>query len=161
LPALKRDKSPTEKKRENKMSHKERILHMVLFELVALVLMAGLATYITGNGAGEMAGLALAMSLIAMAWNYVYNYGYDKIFGADRTKRTKKTRLLHGLGFELGLMSVTLPVLMWVLKLDFLTVLIMDIGLVIFFVVYAIGFNWAYDSARDLLVSKGKVKALA
>jgi uncharacterized membrane protein len=37
----------------------------------------------------------------------------------------------------------------------------MDIGLVIFFVVYAIGFNWAYDSARDLLVSKGKVKALA
>ena len=143
------------------MSHKERILHMVLFELVALVLMAGLATYITGNGAGEMAGLALAMSLIAMAWNYVYNYGYDKIFGADRTKRTKKTRVLHGLGFELGLMTVTLPVLMWVLKLDFLTVLIMDIGLVIFFVVYAIGFNWAYDSARDLLVSKGKVKALA
>tara|TARA_Y100000588_G_scaffold238791_1_gene252498 strand:- start:35 stop:259 length:225 start_codon:yes stop_codon:yes gene_type:complete len=60
---------------------------MVLFEVFALIMMAGLATYITGNGAGEMAGLALAMSLIAMAWNYVYNYGYDKIFGADRTKR--------------------------------------------------------------------------
>ncbi|MDK9759297.1 hypothetical protein KIV40_29165, partial [Vibrio sp. D173a] len=64
-------------------------------------------------------------------------------------------------GFELGLMTVTLPVLMWVLKLDFLTVLIMDIGLVIFFVLYAIGFNWAYDSVRVMLVSKGKVKALA
>jgi uncharacterized membrane protein len=123
-------------------------------------MMAGLATYITGNGAGEMAGLALAMSLIAMAWNYVYNYGYDKIFGADRTKRTKKTRVLHGLGFELGLMTVTLPVLMWVLKLDFLTVLIMDIGLVIFFVLYAIGFNWAYDSVRDYFVTQGKVNAL-
>lgn len=71
------------------------------------------------------------MSLIAMAWNYVYNYGYDKIFGADRTKRTKKTRVLHGL------------------------------GLVVFFVVYVIGFNWAYDSARALVVGKGKVKALA
>ncbi len=133
---------------------------MVLFEVFALIMMAGLATYITGNGAGEMAGLALAMSLIAMAWNYVYNYGYDKIFGADRTKRTKKTRVLHGLGFELGLMTVTLPVLMWVLKLDFLTVLIMDIGLVIFFVLYAIGFNWAYDSVRDYFVTRGKVNAL-
>lgn len=142
------------------MSHKERILHMVLFEVFTLIMMAGLATYITGNGAGEMAGLALAMSLIAMAWNYVYNYGYDKIFGADRTKRTKKTRVLHGLGFELGLMTVTLPVLMWVLKLDFLTVLIMDIGLVIFFVLYAIGFNWAYDSVRDYFVTQGKVNAL-
>ena len=142
------------------MSHKERILHMVLFEVFALIMMAGLATYITGNGTGEMAGLALAMSLIAMAWNYVYNYGYDKIFGADRTKRTKKTRVLHGLGFELGLMTVTLPVLMWVLKLDFLTVLIMDIGLVIFFVLYAIGFNWAYDSVRDYFVTQGKVNAL-
>ena len=133
---------------------------MVLFEVFALIMMAGLATYITGNGAGEMAGLALAMSLIAMAWNYVYNYGYDKTFGADRTKRTKKTRVLHGLGFELGLMTVTLPVLMWVLKLDFLTVLIMDIGLVIFFVLYAIGFNWAYDSVRDYFVTQGKVNAL-
>ena len=122
--------------------------------------MAGLATYITGNGAGEMAGLALAISLIAMAWNYVYNYGYDKIYGADRSKRTTKTRILHGLGFELGLMTVTLPVLMWVLQLDFLTVLIMDIGLVIFFVLYAIAFNWAYDSIRAQLVSKGKVSVL-
>ncbi|OED75261.1 PACE efflux transporter [Vibrio crassostreae] len=142
------------------MSHKERMLHMVLFEVFALIMMAGLATYITGNGAGEMAGLALAISLIAMAWNYVYNYGYDKIYGTDRSKRTTKTRLLHGLGFELGLMTVTLPVLMWILQLDFLTVLIMDIGLVIFFVLYAIGFNWAYDSVRDRLVEKGKVTAL-
>ncbi|MEZ8336339.1 PACE efflux transporter [Vibrio cyclitrophicus] len=143
------------------MSHKERMLHMVLFELAALILMAGLATYITGDGAGKMAGLALAMCLIAMAWNYVYNYGYDKVFGADRSKRTKKTRVLHGLGFELGLMTVTLPVLMWVLQLNFLTVLIMDIGLVVFFVLYAIGFNWVYDSVRDYFVAQGKVRALS
>ncbi|NOH95841.1 PACE efflux transporter [Vibrio sp. 99-70-13A1] len=142
------------------MSHKERILHMVLFELIALVIMAGLATYITGNGAGEMAGLALSMSLIAMGWNYLYNFGYDKVFGADRSKRTKSVRVLHGLGFELGLLVMTLPVLMWVLQLDFLTVFIMDIGLVIFFVLYAIGFNWTYDSVRTQLVEKGKVAAL-
>ncbi|MFS1900313.1 PACE efflux transporter [Vibrio lentus] len=105
------------------MSHKERMLHMVLFELAALILMAVAATYIVGGGAVKMAGLALSLSLIAMTWNYVYNYGYDKIYGADRSKRTKGTRILHGLGFELGLMLVTFPLLMWVLQLDFWTVL--------------------------------------
>ena len=142
------------------MSHKERMLHMVLFEIVALVLMAFAATYIVGGGAVKMAGLALSLSLIAMGWNYVYNYGYDKIYGSDRSKRTKKTRILHGLGFELGLMLVSFPLLMWVLQLDFWTVLVMDIGIVIFFVLYAIAFNWVYDSVRDQLVAKGKVAAL-
>ena len=142
------------------MSHKERMLHMVLFEVVALIFMAIAATYIVGGRAVKMAGLALSLSLIAMTWNYVYNYGYDKIYGADRSKRTKKTRILHGLGFELGLMLVSFPLLMWVLQLDFWTVLVMDIGIVIFFVLYAIAFNWAYDSVRDQLVAKGKVAAL-
>ena len=142
------------------MSHKERMLHMVLFELAALILMAVAATYIVGGGTVKMAGLALSLSLIAMTWNYVYNYGYDKIYGADRSKRTKKTRVLHGLGFELGLMLVTFPLLMWVLQLDFWTVLVMDIGIVIFFVLYAIAFNWVYDSIRAQLVARGKVAAL-
>ncbi|NOH64892.1 PACE efflux transporter [Vibrio sp. RE88] len=136
------------------MSHKERILHMVLFELVALILMATLATLITGNGAGKMAGLAIALSLIAMGWNYIYNYGYDKIFGADRSKRTAKVRILHGLGFELGMMIISFPVLMWTLQLGFWSVLVMDIGVVIFFVLYSIGFNWVYDTIRQRITAQ-------
>ncbi|AXN33606.1 membrane protein [Vibrio coralliilyticus] len=136
------------------MSHKERILHMVLFELVALILMATLATLITGNGAGKMAGLAIALSLIAMGWNYIYNYGYDKVFGADRSKRTAKVRILHGLGFELGMMIISFPVLMWTLQLGFWSVLVMDIGVVIFFVLYSIGFNWVYDTIRQRITAQ-------
>lgn len=131
------------------MSHKERLLHMVLFESIALILMVTLATLITGHDAAKMAGLAMTLSLLAMGWNYIFNYGYDKTFGADRAIRTVKTRILHGLGFELGLTFISLPVLMWVLKLDFWTVLMMDIGMVIFFVLYAIAFNWLYDLIRQ------------
>ena len=136
------------------MSHKERILHMVLFELVALILMATLATLITGNGAGKMAGLAIALSLIAMGWNYIYNYGYDKVFGADRSKRTAKVRILHGLGFELGMMIISFPVLMWTLQLGFWSVLVLEIGVVIFFVLYSIGFNWVYDTIRQRITTQ-------
>lgn len=127
---------------------------MVLFELVALILMATLATLITGNGAGKMAGLAIALSLIAMGWNYIYNYGYDKVFGADRSKRTAKVRILHGLGFELGMMIISFPVLMWTLQLGFWSVLVMDIGVVIFFVLYSIGFNWVYDTIRQRITTQ-------
>lgn len=147
------------------MSHKERILHMVLFELIALVIMTIIATYITANHATAMAGLSLALSLIAMFWNYIYNLSYDAIFGAIRTNRSFSTRVLHGLGFELGLMVFTVPVLMWVFKLGFLKVLAMDISIAIFFVIYAIIFNWFYDIARQYLVSspntnKSKCSAL-
>ncbi|MCL9780935.1 PACE efflux transporter [Vibrio sp. S4M6] len=131
------------------MSHKERLVHMVLFELVALVLMALLATLIIDGEMEKMAGLALMVSVIAMAWNYVYNYVYDRIFGADRSKRTATTRILHGVGFEFGMILVTFPLLMWVLDLGFWTVLAMDIGVVIFFVIYAIVFNWVYDLIRQ------------
>lgn len=135
------------------MSHKERVLHMVLFELIALMLMTTLATWVTGHGATEMAGLAVTLSLIAMVWNYAYNYGYDHLFGSDRSKRTFTTRILHGLGFEFGMMILTIPVLMWVLQLGFWSVLVMDFGVALFFVLYAIGFNWAYDGLRARLLS--------
>lgn len=62
------------------MSHKERILQTLLFELFALVIMAIIATLVTDNGAIKMAGLAITLSLIVMLWNYIYNLGYDKIF---------------------------------------------------------------------------------
>lgn len=131
------------------MSHKERILHMVLFELLALILMATLATLITGNDASKMAGLAVVLSLIAMGWNYIFNWGYDRLFGADRNARNLKVRILHGLGFELGMMLISFPVLMWTLKLGFWAVFAMDIGVVMFFLLYSIGFNWLYDTIRS------------
>jgi len=52
----------------------------------------------------------------------------------------------------------TLPLMMWVLKLDFWTVFVMDIGVVIFFLVYAIVYNWAYDLIRErILCSRAEV----
>ncbi|MDN3612065.1 PACE efflux transporter [Vibrio ostreicida] len=141
------------------MTHKERLLHMVLFELFALILMAVLATFITGKEASKMAGLALSLSLIAMGWNYLYNVGYDKIFGEDRSKRTLKVRILHGLGFELGMMIISFPVLMWVLQLGFWVLLLMDIGVVLFFVFYAISFNWVYDTVRQRILTQRLVSS--
>jgi uncharacterized membrane protein len=135
------------------MNTKERILHSVLFEAIALVFVIAAATVFTDAGAKSATGLAVGLSLIAMCWNYVYNVGFDRVFGHNRIERTFKMRIGHGLGFELGMIFVTLPLMMWVLQLDFWTVFIMDIGVVIFFLVYAIVYNWCYDLLRERIMS--------
>jgi len=134
------------------MSLKERILHTLLFEAIALLLLTVLAVIITGNDIAKMSGLALALSMIAMLWNFVFNILFDKLYGEDRISRTLSQRIQHGFGFELGMLVFSFPVIMWVLQLDFLSVFLMDIGAMIFFLLYAIAFNWIYDISRTRYV---------
>lgn len=131
------------------MTVKERVLHSILFEVIALLLFVPLAMAVTGKGAGTLTVLSITLSLIAMAWNFVYNWGFDAVFGQNRLARTLPLRLFHGVCFEFGLIFVSLHLLMHVLQESFLTVLLMDLGAVAFFLVYAVLFNWVYDILRN------------
>ncbi len=133
------------------MSTFERVIHALLFEVIALILFTLVGVFVTDKGLAEMTGLAVALSLIAMAWNFLYNLLFDKVYGTDRLARTFNMRITHGLGFELGMVVLTFPVMMYVLQQSFLEVLLLDMGAVVFFLVYAISFNWAYDVLRASL----------
>jgi uncharacterized membrane protein len=135
------------------MSTNERIFHSLLFEVIALSLLIPLGSLFSGIDMGSMTGIAIGLSLIAMCWNYTYNVMFDKYFGANRIDRNLTIRLLHALVFELGLLIVTLPIIMWVLNMDFISALILDIGMIVFFMVYAITYNWCYDQAKHRIVS--------
>ena len=104
--------------------------------------------FITGNDVAKMSGLAIMLSALAMVWNFIFNIVYDKLYGAERTNRTLWIRIQHGLGFEFGMLVFSFPIMMWMLQLDFLSVLLLDIGAMVFFLLYAIGFNWLYDISR-------------
>lgn len=135
------------------MSTIERLFQSVLFEILALAILTLLAILVTGGEATTMTGLAVALALIAMGWNYIFNLIFDKKYGHDRLSRTIKMRIAHGICFELGMLIVSLPVIMWALNLGVWAALVLDIGVVVFFLVYAIAFNWAYDVIRDRLVT--------
>ncbi|MGF1733278.1 PACE efflux transporter [Photobacterium kasasachensis] len=139
------------------MSVKERILHSLLFEAIALFILMVAATLFTSHNPGVVGGIAIVLSLLAMAWNYVYNLGFDHIFGHDRLSRKLGMRIAHGFGFEVGLLIVTIPLLMWVLQMDFWTVFVLDLGIVIFFLVYSIIYNWAYDQVRSKITARKAV----
>ena len=135
------------------MSNRERLFHTVLFELVALILMTLAAIVITGEAPLKMGLMALTLSFIAMAWNLIFNKVFDHYFGHDRINRSLKLRIGHGFAFEAGMIVFSIPVIMLMLNLGFWQVLLMDIGFVTFFLIYAIIFNWVYDVLRHRLQS--------
>ena len=135
------------------MSTKERIFHSLLFEVIALILLIPLGSLISNIDMKSMTGLAIGLSLTAMFWNYVYNLIFDKYFGGNRIDRSLVMRIGHAIGFEFGLLIVTLPAIMWVLNIGFINALILDMGMLIFFIVFAMMFNWCYDLAKHQLVS--------
>ncbi len=134
------------------MSIKERIFHSLLLEVLALLILVSTAAMFLEEGVAALTGLGISISIIAMVFNYFYNLGFDRIYGEDRISRSFKMRLGFGLGFEAGMIIITTPILMWALQKDFVTILIMDIGMVLFFLVYVISYNWCYDHIRERFV---------
>lgn len=130
------------------MSIKERILHMALFEAIALMIFVPLAMFIAQEDATTMLGMSIILATIAMGWNFIYNWIFDILFGHERIKRGVILRIFHASCFELGMVIASFPIMMMILQKDFLTILWMDIGTVTFFFIYAILFNWAYDIIR-------------
>jgi len=138
------------------MSVKERVFHSVLFEGLALLIVVPSSVLLMASETSTMTGLAVAMSVAAMLWNYIYNLGFDSIFGYQRIQRGLVMRVFHSLGFELGLLLATVPLIMWMLDLAFWPALIFAVGLVFFFLLYAIIFNYGYDHVRFKLVEKAQ-----
>ena len=131
---------------------KERILHTVLFQVVALSIMSiGIAIF-TDKDPLTMSKLSLVISVVAMIWNYVYNIIFDKIAGEDRINRNIKKRIFHAIFFEIGLFSFTIPFLMWGLNLDFWSVFWLDIGISLYFLVFSIVYNYCYDKIKDSII---------
>ncbi len=130
------------------MSKVERVFHSLLFELIAVVMLTFFLVDSFSQSHGEAFFLAVATSTMAMAWNYFYNIIFDFKFGQERIKRSFKIRCFHAIGFEVGIMVLTIPIIMWSLDLDLISVIILDIGLMVFFLVYALVFNYLYDHIR-------------
>jgi len=95
-----------------------------------------------------MGALTLAISLIAMAWNVVYNSAFDRLQRRIGFNRTLTVRVLHATGFEFGLFLVTVPLAAFWLDISLWRAVVLDAGLLLFFLPYTLVFNWAYDTLR-------------
>jgi uncharacterized membrane protein len=134
-------------------SFSDRLRQLLLFEFIGLLLVAPLASWLTGDGIGTMGALVVAISLIAMAWSGGFNYVFDRIElarGGHLSRRGWGVRILHASLFELGLTLLTLPLIVWMLKLSVVDALLLDIGFIVFYLLYALLFYRVYDALFPL-----------
>ena len=134
---------------------KRRVVYVGLYELVAIVLSAILLKLISNADTANSLGIAVAASAIAILWNLAFNYGFElweQYLQQNRKQKGRSLgiRVLHAVGFEGGLVIFLVPVLAWWLEVSFIEALLLDLGLLAFFLFYTFAFNWVFDAVFGL-----------
>ena len=130
------------------MSPKECLFHAVLFEILAIFISVLAVKLTTTHQTVAVTLMIVLISLIAVVWNFIFNWLFDRIFTDAREQRTLRLRAFHTLTFEGGLLLFTLPVVAYMLQISWWNAFLTDIGLTLLIVIYTFFFNWAYDHLR-------------
>ena len=133
----------------------DRLRHTLGFEGLGLMISVPLFSLLTGQPVDHLGPLAIGLSLLATGWNYLYNLLVDHwmLRQLGRLEKRLIERVLHALLFELGLLLVVLPLTALWLGISLWQALWLDIGFSLFFVLYAFGYNLAYDRLFPLPAS--------
>ncbi|WP_276595332.1 PACE efflux transporter [Roseateles albus] len=128
-----------------------RVVQAVLYEVFAAAAVGPALALMFEQALSSTLGLAVLMSTVALAWNYLFNGWFERWEARQPIKgRSFKRRLAHGLGFEGGLVVWLVPIMAWWLNTSLLHALVADLGVLVFFFVYALAFTWAFDRVFGL-----------
>ncbi|EIK95978.1 hypothetical protein PMM47T1_13500 [Pseudomonas sp. M47T1] len=128
-----------------------RITQAVLYEGIAVLCVGPLLDMLFQQGLGYSTALALVISLIALAWNLLFNIAFERWERRQpNPTRTPWRRMLHALGFEGGLTLLLTPLVAVWLGISLWQALVTDLGLFAFFFVYALVFQWGFDRVFDV-----------
>ncbi|NGZ84481.1 PACE efflux transporter [Duganella aceris] len=133
---------------------KRKVIYAVLFEMIAVALTSSLLMLMGGHDAGQAGVAAVASSAIALLWNLVYNTLFEAWEARQATRgRGWMRRAAHAAGFEGGLVVILVPLFAWWLHISLWHALVLDLGLVLFFMVYTFLFALAFDRVFGLPAS--------
>ena len=137
-----------------------RVFQAVLYEALAVAFVGPVLGLLFLQPLWSALGLAVCMSLVALAWNYVFN-GWFEAWEARQAVRGRslQRRLAHGLGFEGGLLVILVPMMAWWMDTTLWVALVADLGILGFFFVYAVAFTWTFDRIFGLPQSASPVAA--
>jgi len=130
----------------------DRIRHAISFEIIGIMLATPLGAFVFQLHAGDSAVIVVGSATIAMAWNYLFNLGFDHALNrlAGTTQKSGPVRVLHAVLFELGLLLMLMPLIALYLGITLWEALVMDLAFALFYMGYALVFNWAYDRVFPL-----------
>lgn len=138
-------------------SFTERVFQAIGFELLAVLLCTPLLAWLMDKSVVDMGVATIAIGLIALAWNVLFNGLFDRLLKRLALSPSAWTRVLHALLFEGGLVAVSVPLIAWWLNVSLMQALILDIGVLLFFLPYTYIYHWAYDVLRVRMVTRNRI----
>lgn len=133
---------------------KRKLVYVSLYELFAVALTSAGLTLLAGSSPGHAGVAAVASSAIALVWNLVYTHLFEAWEARQATRgRSLGRRVAHAVGFEGGLIVMLVPLFAWWLDISLWQALLLDFGLIVFFLVYTFVFNLAFDRLFGLPAS--------
>ena len=135
-----------------------RVLQAVLYEVFAIAFVAPVLSLVFDKPPTSTVALAVVLSTIALAWNYVFNTFFERWETRQSEKvRSFARRLAHATGFEGGLVILLVPVMSLWLDISPMEAFLANLGLLAFFFVYALAFTWVFDRVFGLPESVAKI----
>lgn len=133
---------------------KRKLVYVSFYELIAVAVTSLGLAFLSDRGLSHAAVAGVASSLIAVAWNLTYNTLFE-FWESRQTKRGRGflRRVAHATGFELGLVIMLVPLFAWWLDITLWHAFMLDIGLIVFFLLYTFVFNLAFDRVFGLPAS--------
>lgn len=123
-----------------------RIAYVTIFEIFAILFATFLLSALSGGPAHDSVPVAVASSLAAVVWNFIYNTLFETWETRRRIRRRSVSlRIAHAIGFEGGLLLIFVPLFMWWYSVGPLTALKMQIVLLVFFLIYTFLFTLLFD----------------
>lgn len=124
-----------------------RIVYVLIFEILAIISSTYLLMLLSGSDAQGSLPIAIAISVVAVVWNYTYNLLFEQWEARRKaTSRSLLVRVCHAFGFEFGLCVIIIPLYMVWYKVGFMIALQMEIALLIFFLIFTFVFTYIFDS---------------
>jgi uncharacterized membrane protein len=131
-----------------------RVLQALLYEAIAIAVVGPVLSLAFDKSPTSTFGLAVVLSTMALTWNYVFNWIFERWEARQSVRgRSLARRLAHGAGFEGGLVIILLPVMSLWLDISLTAALLANLGLLAFFFFYAIAFTWCFDRVFGLPAS--------
>lgn len=130
-------------------SFKDRLRQIALFEAGGLLLITPPFSWASGVSVVDSVGLLAILALIAALWNGAFNTAFDwvegRLTGRTADQRPWPRRVVHALGFESGLVLISLPVVVGWTGMGWGEAFMADLGLALAYALYAFIFNLGYD----------------
>lgn len=124
---------------------KRRIIYVLSYEVIAIVFVSVSLTLV-GLGGGNSTLIAVVSSVVAVIWNFIWNTLFENWEKRQRShQRTLGRRVVHSLGFEGGLVFFLVPIIALILGVGLVEAFFLELGLLIFFLIYTFVFAWIFD----------------